>query len=258
MWCNWYDKSGVRIYLSDMKIKLNELRKFIQGQLLLEYEAGIESRNVSPLSNKVVVNIFQEFKIDSGVVAKYKQTVSDAFSFDEMIKRVTDGLNDVGKAYATSDRLMSDKKSLELVKNVLTDPANYSLGAERNVPEFIMRDLERLVFKVADAMEVTILARGGAAMNDDEKIVINIMTSIHGLFTGRNGINVLGDLLYAYDMKPEAQVANNAMGALTTLSKTLEQNKKDGKFKEFTDVFSKGSPTSGPRIASDQMKTKIN
>ena len=88
------------------------------------------------------------------------------------------------------------------------------------------------------------------------------MQAINRLSTGAdlngNGINALGDLLYTYDMKDEARAANIAQSRLADLYDILKDNEKEGKFKEFTNKFSKGSESTPPAMNSREMKTKID
>jgi len=142
--------------------------------------------------------------------------------------------------------MMSDQALLKLIRARLTDPGNY--GADK-VPQFIKTALlkpgTKLDEAIGDLFELTVAGRGGTKRGDDEQLIIKVMQAINRLSTGAdtdlkgNGMNALGDLLYTYDMKDEARAANIAQSRLTDLYDMLRDDEQEGKFKEFTDKFSK-------------------
>jgi hypothetical protein len=242
-----------------MKIRISELRKVIKECILSE-----DARSVPKITAKALASIFEEFKINPETFAAAKEEAGFGViraEFSEMIENLTDGLNRIAAGYTSSEKMMSDEKSLRWIRAVLADPGNYDAD---EVPTFIKRNLNRLVEAIGDLFELTIAGRGGMKRRDDERLVLKIMQAINRLSTGvdqelkGNGINILGDLLYAYDMRDEARAANIAQSRLTALYDMLKDDEQEGKFKEFTDKFSKGSDSSPPAINPSQMKTKID
>jgi hypothetical protein len=59
-------------------------------------------------------------------------------------------------------------------------------------------------------------------------------------------------------MKDEARAANIAQSRLTALYDMLKDDEKEGKFKEFTNKFSKGSESNPPAMSPREMKTKMD
>ena len=227
-----------------MKIRISELRKVIKHCILLE-----DSRSVPKITIPAVTKVFAEFAIN--------------VEFSEMIENIHDGINSIAQSYASSEKMMSDQALLRLIRARLTDPGNY--GADK-VPQFIKTALlkpgTKLDEAIGDLFELTVAGRGGTKRGDDEQLIIKVMQAINRLSTGAdlngNGINALGDLLYTYDMKDEARAANIAQSRLADLYDILKDNEKEGKFKEFTNKFSKGSESTPPAMNSREMKTKID
>jgi len=246
-----------------MKIRISELRKVIKHCILLE-----DSRGVPKITSKALINVFDEFGINPASFAAAKEKAGFGViraEFSEMIENILDGVNRVAAGYTSSEKLMTDEKSLRWIRSVLTDPGNYDAD---KVPQFIKDTLlkpgKKLDEAIGDLFELTVAGRGGMKRGDDEQLIIKVMQAINRLSTGAdpdlkgNGMNALGDLLYAYDMKDEARAANIAQSRLTALYDMLKDDEKEGKFKEFTNKFSKGSESNPPAMSPREMKTKMD
>jgi len=227
-----------------MKIRISELRKVIKHCILLE-----DSRSVPKITIPAVTKVFAEFGINPTTFAAAKEAAGFGainVEFSEMIENIHDGINSIAQSYASSEKMMSDQALLKLIRARLTDPGNY--GADK-VPQFIKTALlkpgTKLDEAIGDLFELTVAGRGGTKRGDDEQLIIKVMQAINRLSTGAdtdlkgNGMNALGDLLYTYDMKDEARAANIAQSRLTDLYDMLRDDEQEGKFKEFTDKFSK-------------------
>jgi len=227
-----------------MKIRISELRKVIKHCILLE-----DSRSVPKITIPAVTKVFAEFGINPTTFAAAKEAAGFGainVEFSEMIENIHDGINSIAQSYASSEKMMSDQALLKLIRARLTDPGNY--GADK-VPQFIKTALlkpgTKLDEAIGDLFELTVAGRGGTKRGDDEQLIIKVMQAINRLSTGAdtdlkgNGMNALGDLLYTKDKKDEARAANIAQSRLTDLYDMLRDDEQEGKFKEFTDKFSK-------------------
>jgi len=141
--------------------------------------------------------------------------------------------------------MMSDEQSLDLVRSVLADPTSYAAilpEGDKEIPEIISKNMDALVKEVADHFELTMSSRTGMTKRDDEKIVVDVMQAIYRLMSGHDktkGLSIVSDLFITYDMNDEAKAANDALSDLTRLHKLLKSDEEEGKFKEFTNKFSK-------------------
>jgi hypothetical protein len=244
-----------------MKIRISELRKVIKHCILLE-----DSRSVPKITIPAVTKVFAEFGINPTTFAAAKEAAGFGainVEFSEMIENIHDGINSIAQSYASSEKMMSDQALLKLIRARLTDPGNY---AADKIPQFIKTALlkpgTKLDEAIGDLFELTVAGRGGTKRGDDEQLIIKVMQAINRLSTGAdlngNGINALGDLLYTYDMKDEARAANIAQSRLAALYDMLKDDEKEGKFKEFTNKFSKGSESNPPAMSPREMKTKMD
>jgi hypothetical protein len=258
-----------------MKIRITELRKIIKECILLE-EVGAKVPKITPMALR---NVFskREFNITPlslrlENIKLRKNPVKDLNQkFEVMIRKVVEDLNYVAMDYALSSlpdpsvgpdsgTMMSDEQSLDLVRSVLADPTSYAAilpEGDKEIPEIISKNMDALVKEVADHFELTMSSRTGMTKRDDEKIVVDVMQAIYRLMFGHDkskGLSIVPDLFISYDMNDEAKAANDALSDLTRLHKLLKSDEEEGKFKEFTNKFSKSLGKSS--LSRDEIPTR--
>ncbi len=230
-----------------MKIKLSVLRKLIKEQIISE----VEMRSVPKISRDKLIKIFKDYNVDEDV------TWSDGINFDEMVDYLEDNLNQIGRIYSSSEKMMPDERSLKMIRAALTEPLNYGEDNEK-VPSFMLKAISKgFINDLADRMRITIRGRG--APEADDGIIMSVMKSLLDATYGvsdKPGLNNLADLFKMYGYSKGTKMSNELLGNITKFRKEINADKSSGAL-DLDDRFARSGGVSKQAV-SDMLRTRID
>lgn len=230
-----------------MKIKVSVLRKLIKEHIISE----IEMRSVTNLTRDKLIKILSDYNIDEDV------TWSDGINFDEMVDYLQANLKQIGSIYASSEKMMSDERSLKMIRAMLMEPLNYGEDNEK-VPSFMLKAISKgFIDDLADRMKITVRGRG--APEADDGIVMSVMKSLldatYGV-SGKPGLNNLADLFKLYGYSKGIKMSNELLGSVTKFRKEINDDKSSGDL-DLDDRYARSGGVSKQAV-SDMLRTKID